>query len=294
MNNSINDKLTTESVKETSVATTETESPIQHVIFFLDVSGSMKRLWDDVITQFNDFLEKHQKDDPELLFTLITFNNVSTVIIDRKPIKDVELLSRDVYKPSGTTAMREALCTHLTSYRDMVPCLQSLVVIFTDGHDTSSAQEFTSARVKSLMDGLKEIDWKCVFIASNQDAVLSGSELSVNVDHCSTFSNDHTGVSSAFANISTSVRSSRRGEEIKLEPCHEMVVIPKIKMLRALPLVVSAPGILYDAAAPEFDPMSSSLKRCFSETFALPPMAAIVDVDEERSRKRKRKPVVLE
>ena len=283
----MNDKLTTESVKETSVATTETDTPSQHVIFFLDTSGSMKRLWDYVITQFNAFLEKHKKDDPDLLFTLITFNNVSTVIIDRQPIKDMELLSRDVYKPSGTTAMREALCTHLTSYRDMVPCLQSLVVIFTDGEDTSSAQEYTSARVKSLIDGLKEIDWKCVFIATNQDAVLSGTELSVNVDHCSTFSNDHTGVSSAFANISTSVRSSRRGEEIKLVPC-EMVV--SHEMLRALPLVVSAPGILYDATAPVFDPMSSSLKRCFSETFALPTMAASVDDDNEERSRRKRKP----
>ena len=94
----------------------------------------------------------------------------------------------------------------------MVPCLQSLVVIFTDGEDNRSAQEFTSARVKSLMD-LKEIDWKFVFIATNQDEVLLGTELSV--DHCSTFSNDHTGVSSAFANINTSVRSSRRGEEIQ-------------------------------------------------------------------------------
>ena len=61
-----------------------------------------------------------------------------------------------------------------------------------------------------------------------------------------------------------------------------MVVIPKIKMLRALPLV-SALGILYDAVAPVFDPMSSSLKSCFSETLALPD-------DEERSRKTKRKP----
>jgi hypothetical protein len=277
------------SVEKMPLGTTEPDVTIQHVIFFLDVSGSMRHLWDYVITQFNAFLEKHQKEDPDLLFTLITFNNVSTVIIDRQPIKDMEALSKDVYKPLGLTSMREALCTHLTSYRDMVPRLQSLVVIFTDGEDTSSPQEFTTARVKSLMDGLKEIDWNCVFIASNQDAVLSGSELSVNRDHCSTFSNDHTGVSTAFANISTSVRSSRRGEEIKLEPCHEMVVIPKIKMLRALP-VVSAPGILYDAAAPEFDPMSSSLKRCFSETFALPPMAANVD-EEERSR-RKRKPVV--
>jgi len=286
MNNSMKTKL---SVEKMPLGTTEPDVTIQHVIFFLDVSGSMRHLWDYVITQFNAFLEKHQKEDPDLLFTLITFNNVSTVIIDRQPIKDMEALSKDVYKPLGLTSMREALCTHLTSYRDMVPRLQSLVVIFTDGEDTSSPQEFTTARVKSLMDGLKEIDWNCVFIASNQDAVLSGSELSVNRDHCSTFSNDHTGVSTAFANISTSVRSSRRGEEIKLEPCHEMVVIPKIKMLRALP-VVSAPGILYDAAAPEFDPMSSSLKRCFSETFALPPMAANVD-EEERSR-RKRKPVV--
>ena len=69
-----------------------------------------------------------------------------------------------------------------------------------------------------------------------------------------------------------------------------MVVIPKIKMLRALPLV-SALGILYDAVAPVFDPMSSSLKSCFSETLALPPMDANVDDDdEERSRKTKRKP----
>jgi hypothetical protein len=270
------------------LGTTEPDVTIQHVIFFLDVSGSMNHLWDFVITQFNAFLEKHQKEDPDLLFTLITFNNVSTVIIDRQPIKDMEALSKDVYKPRGLTSMREALCTHLTSYRDMVPRLQSLVVIFTDGEDTSSPQEYTTARVKSLMDGLKEIDWNCVFIASNQDAVLSGSELSVNRDHCSTFSNDHTGVSTAFANISTSVRSSRRGEEIKLEPYSHTLVLEN-KMLRALP-VVSAPGILYDASLPLlFDP-SNSLKRSFSESYCAPLMPAVDDDDDEERRSRKRKP----
>jgi len=59
---------------------------LTEVVFILDESGSMNGLKDDTIGGFNSTLEKQREEDGACLVSLVTFNNMSKVILDRVPI----------------------------------------------------------------------------------------------------------------------------------------------------------------------------------------------------------------
>ena len=71
---------------------------LTEVVFILDESGSMHRLKADTIGGFNSTLEKQREEEGDCLVSLVSFNNMSKVILDRVPISEVKNLTDNDFR----------------------------------------------------------------------------------------------------------------------------------------------------------------------------------------------------
>lgn len=118
------------------------------VAFLLDKSGSMHPQSDDAIGSFNAFV-KNQPDGTEL--SLWTFSNDLQCVFKDTPVRDVKPITPDDYRPSGGTALYDAMGEVLQGLS-----AGDLMVVLTDGEENSSSQ-YTKQQVKDLIE-LSKVD----------------------------------------------------------------------------------------------------------------------------------------
>ena len=82
----------------------ETRKGITEVVFIMDRSGSMSGLEADTIGGFNSMLERQKKEDGEIIWSTVLFDDVNEVVHDRLPVSKVEKLTDKVYYVRGCTA----------------------------------------------------------------------------------------------------------------------------------------------------------------------------------------------
>jgi len=110
--------------------------------FLLDKSGSMHPQSDDAIGSFNAFV----KEQPEgTVLSLWTFSNDLQNVFKDTPVKDVKPLTTADYRPSGGTALYDAMGEVLKG----LPAGSKLLVL-TDGQENSS-HRYTKQHVKDLI-----------------------------------------------------------------------------------------------------------------------------------------------
>ena len=76
------------------------------ITFLLDRSGSMESCWDDVLGGFNAFIKDQ---DSNATMTLVQFDHEYTVPYENLKMSEVQPLTRETYKPRGSTALLDAL-----------------------------------------------------------------------------------------------------------------------------------------------------------------------------------------
>jgi hypothetical protein len=74
-----------------------------------DKSGSMEDVRAAAISGFNEFLQSQKALPGEARFSLIQFDTTYAIRYLGKPIKDVEPLTEETYKPGGGTALLDAI-----------------------------------------------------------------------------------------------------------------------------------------------------------------------------------------
>ena len=82
--------------------------------FIVDQSGSMNGMEQQAIAGFNTQLEKIQDlektmPDQKFLCSLTFFNSEVQDILKNEPVKQIELLSNNNYRPDGMTALLDAV-----------------------------------------------------------------------------------------------------------------------------------------------------------------------------------------
>ena len=82
---------------------------LTELVFIVDRSGSMAGLESDTIGGLNATLQKNREVEGECLVSIVLFDNTSDVIVDRKPIEQVENLTRRQYQVGGCTALLDAV-----------------------------------------------------------------------------------------------------------------------------------------------------------------------------------------
>jgi len=141
------------------------------IVIVLDESGSMADKKSDILGGFNEFL-KEQKEltDDVASAIFLKFNSEVTIVNECKPIAEVAELTKDTFKPGGSTALYDAIFDGVTlgekveSDVDRVLCL-----IMTDGEENASRK----IHAKGIRDLIKrkedEGKWTFLYIGENPE-----------------------------------------------------------------------------------------------------------------------------
>ena len=142
-------------------------------IFLLDCSGSMESCWDDTIGGFNAFLNEQKADGGTL--TLIQFDHEYQLNYESKPIGEVKPLTRETFKPRGSTALLDAIGRAVKEVRTQtIPT----VIILTDGQENAS-HKYTKAHIKDLIEERQNHGWQFVYLGANQDAFAEAGSIGI-------------------------------------------------------------------------------------------------------------------
>jgi hypothetical protein len=155
------------------------------IIALLDESGSMSSMAQEPEEAINNFIQDQKKANEDGTFSLWTFNNKVTKIMDDESLKDIKPYKN--FRPGGMTALYDAIGNAITlkltkKNKNNVVCL-----IVTDGHENSS-REFNSAQIKKMICDMEtNYKWQFIFIGANQDAVISGGNIGVHPARCGAY-----------------------------------------------------------------------------------------------------------
>ena len=147
------------------------EGKTTHIICVLDRSGSMSGLTNEVIKNFNHFLEVQQGLEGKAKLSLVIFDTEYSVIYDEVDIQKVKPLTSSVYFARGGTAMNDAIGRILSEKQNKK---KAIVLIHTDGHENAS-QEFTAKQIKKLVAKLKK-KWEFIFVGAGIDAMTANQD----------------------------------------------------------------------------------------------------------------------
>jgi uncharacterized protein with von Willebrand factor type A (vWA) domain len=153
----------------------------QHILVnvILDKSGSMSTKVQDVIGGFNLYLDELAKEQAvDYGFSLTLFDTVVEMKYTGAPLASVAKLDGSSYRPSGNTALFDAVGntvqTVSTESFDKI-----ITVIMTDGEENSS-REWTLRAIRELIKTKEAAgNWTFVFLGANLDAFEQGADLGV-------------------------------------------------------------------------------------------------------------------
>jgi uncharacterized protein YegL len=209
-------KVTTTTVTTTTV----TEEIIQdvkkvvetHYLLILDKSGSMSSVRQETINNFNEQVQTIKKleaqyPDQKYFVSLITFSDGMEEVMMDIPAAEVKELTQDDYVPGGMTALYHAMGQGISKLKDKITprmtdtskIVSSVVVVMTDGGENNSQahpEKWTSERLKPLVESLNKDDrWTISFLGANQDAVLTSSQVGINIGNTLNYASTTKGTS---------------------------------------------------------------------------------------------------
>eukprot|EP00703_Trepomonas_sp_PC1_P004650 JAP91956.1 von Willebrand factor type A domain-containing protein [Trepomonas sp. PC1] len=178
---------------------------LMEVVAILDMSGSMQPLTMDTIGGFNTYLGEMKSQEMEVRMTLILFSTNSTTVYSHLPVKEVPELTTQTYRPSGGTALRDALGLAITSMKNHVAAQEEdhkpgFVSFFiqTDGEENSS-REYSQEQIKEMITRAQDEDkWNFVFAGANIDAFAAGQQYGFKAQNIANIANDQEGQRKVF------------------------------------------------------------------------------------------------
>lgn len=159
--------------------------PRNRIILMLDESGSMNIQKTNAVKAVNSFLTKQKEESPGdvCLFDLITFNDDWKRIVTNTRIEEVKEIQLSSYNPNGGTALYDGIWEVIDAHTKES---EVMLVIMTDGQDTTSSHH-TQAQLRDRLIGLnKERDWQIVWLGADamvaREGLQSGASAVSQVD----------------------------------------------------------------------------------------------------------------
>ena len=186
--------------------------------FVVDQSGSMSGSEGPTIEGFNSQLKTLQqlkKENPnnEYIVSVSYFEDEVREIVKFASIKEIEMLSRENYRPRGMTALLDGIGKSIETIRrkydqEIREDLASVVmVLLTDGGENAS--KFYTRNL--ISETIKELDatgkWTFSFLGANLDAVSASDNLNIRKENIISFSKEN------FDNMMDQMSSSIRNYE---------------------------------------------------------------------------------
>lgn len=197
------------------------ENNITELVFILDRSGSMSGLESDTIGGFNAMITKQKKEDGEAYVSTILFDNVSEVLYDRVPLKEIPKMTAKDYTVRGCTALIDAIGGAIKHIRNIhkyvrpedVPA-HTMFIITTDGQENAS-HRFISDEVKKMIEHQKaEYGWEFLFIGANIDAVETAAKFGIGRNRAVNYTADSEGTQLLYETLSAPICAMRADKKI--------------------------------------------------------------------------------
>jgi hypothetical protein len=163
----------------------------------------MESCRDDTIGGFNTFLTDQKALGGSL--TLVQFDHEYIVTNSKTPIGEFPALSRETYKPRGSTALLDAIGQTIKKWDGGTT---PSVVILTDGLENASTK-FTKAHIKDLIKQKTKDGWTFAYLGANQDAFAEAGSIGI-APGC-TMNYETTSTPDAFRRLSAAVSSQASG-----------------------------------------------------------------------------------
>ena len=224
----------TEPIK--SAETTHSAEPVKtppmndvtELVFILDRSGSMGGLEEDTIGGFNSMIEKQKKQEGECLVSTVLFDHEVGTLHDRVPLADIKPMTGEDYFVRGSTALIDAIGmtvnhieeVHRYIRREDVPA-HTMFVITTDGLENAS-REYSSDKVKKMIEKKKKQGWEFLFIGANIDAVSTASRFGIGADRAVNYHADKRGTAVLYNCVGKAVSAARACAPMNSDWCKEI------------------------------------------------------------------------
>lgn len=178
------------------------------VVFILDKSGSMDVCKEATISGFNEYIEGLAKQKGvKYKMSLTLFDNLVENRYTNKSLSFIGKLNTKNYKPSGSTAMYDAIHkTLVATEKDIDDKAKVLCVIMTDGEENASS-EVTEKQVSLKIKELENKNWSFVFLGANQDAWVTGQKFGFSKSNTATYNASMRGMSTAFSTLTNNTSS---------------------------------------------------------------------------------------
>jgi Mg-chelatase subunit ChlD len=187
-----------------------------NIVFILDESGSMNPLTDDTIGGFNSFLQDQQTLKDEAYVKVVLFNDKVSTLINNQEIHHVHPLTNRDYRPSGTTALLDAIGQSISEIDTSsweYNHTRYIFVITTDGQENSS-KEYNYDEIKKMIESKKEKGWEFIFLGANIDSFSVASSLGIGAHTTSNYDANPIGTQCMFNSVSTAVKSYRESGSV--------------------------------------------------------------------------------
>ena len=167
--------------------------------FIVDQSGSMEGMEQQTIQGFNTQLEKIQeleKQMPEQKFlcSLTFFNSQVHDLLRNEPVKEIELLNNNNYRPGGMTALLDAVGGSIDGIeKQFSEALKNdemsvVMVIITDGFENAS-RYFTYHMVAKKIANLDQTGkWTFSYLGADFDAIHTSKMMNIRKENAMNFS----------------------------------------------------------------------------------------------------------
>ena len=164
----------------------KTRKTIYHLI--VDKSGSMMDCVDSTINGFNEQVNRIK--DKALEFTeeditmgLTTFNDNVNHLYYRQNPKEMVLLNYENYRPSGGTALLDAVGETISEIERQIStnliATTIIIVILTDGYENAS-KKYNLVNIRNMISKLEETGkWTFSFIGATLDAVDVAASMAI-------------------------------------------------------------------------------------------------------------------
>ena len=172
-----------------------------HVALVLDASGSMSSIKNATISTMKEFFESLKSPEDKTVIDLWQFDDRVRHLIKGADIEKGGVRAIENYSTSGCTALYDAICIGIDELGKKFEAMNEndrpdavVFAILTDGFENAS-QFFNINDVKARIEHQSsKYSWTFRFLAANQDAVLTGSEMGLHASACETFDVSEEGV----------------------------------------------------------------------------------------------------
>lgn len=165
------------------------------LIFILDRSGSMANQVKETIKGYNSYIENMEGENIKV--TTVLFDDEYEMITRRKNIEDVKKLTKELYYPSGCTALYDAIGKTI-KYMDEEETQKVIFIIITDGLENCSIR-YSKDRIKSMI--YRHSNWEFIYLGADIDSFSEGDNIGIDSKNISNFGKGSKGTNKLFKSI---------------------------------------------------------------------------------------------